>query len=125
MSSRIIIGGRTLGTGYAEARCLCGAPVVILGRCAECHDALQRRRRGMAPNDAAEKRRLDAYLQRYQQHHQRCHECGAPAAPWCHSCESRNVQLKPPKCLDCGSQAVDARHDSRRSFSDLDDAPTG
>lgn len=79
MPSRIIIGGRQIGTGKygGEPKCLCGEIVEILGRCAKCHDALRRRRLGLAPNDDAEKKRLAGYLEKHQARMGRCAECGA------------------------------------------------
>lgn len=74
MPSRIIIGGRVLGSGKygTDAKCLCGEPVSVLGRCAACHDALRRRRLGLEPANAAESKRLGAYLQKYEAAFGRC-----------------------------------------------------
>lgn len=79
MSSRIIIGGRTLGSGKygGNAQCLCGEDVTVLGRCDACHDALRRRRLGLRPNDQAEHKRLAAYLEKFESQLGRCAECGA------------------------------------------------
>lgn len=79
MASRIIIGGRALGTGKygGDPLCLCGDPVEILGRCHRCHEALRRRRLGLPPDGEAEDRRLRAYLEKHQAEHGRCAECGA------------------------------------------------
>lgn len=78
MGSRIVIGGRVLGTGKygGSPKCLCGSPVEILGRCAACHDALRRRRLGLPPNNAAEKKRLDAYLEQHEADSGKCPACG-------------------------------------------------
>lgn len=78
MPSRIILGGRVLGTGKygGEVRCLCGELVAVLGRCAACHEALRRRRLGLKPSDKAEKKRLEGYLQKFAANSSRCKECG-------------------------------------------------
>lgn len=64
MASRIIINGRVLAGGRygTETNCGCGAPVAVLGRCAECHEAVMRRRRGLKPKTDAEAARLAAIM---------------------------------------------------------------
>lgn len=79
MASRIILGGRQLGTGRygGDPKCMCGESVVTLGRCQDCHDALRRRRLGLPPNDEAERRRLAGYLEKFDAMRGRCADCNA------------------------------------------------
>lgn len=79
MASRIRIGGRVLGSGKygTDVRCLCGEIVQVLGRCLQCHDALRRRRLGLAPNTAAEGKRLAGYMEKFEAASSRCKGCGA------------------------------------------------
>lgn len=77
MTSRLIIGGRVLGSGKygGEPKCLCGQPVAILGRCLECNEALHRRRLGLPPKTEAEGKRLAGYLEAYQARSSKCPQC--------------------------------------------------
>lgn len=74
MASRIIIGGRVLGSGKygGSPKCLCGEPVEILGRCGACHDALRRRRLGLPAANEAERKRLAGYLEKFEATAGRC-----------------------------------------------------
>ena len=126
MASRIVVGGRVIGSGSiagAQVKCLCGGAVEVLGRCGPCNLALQRRRLGLPPSDEQERKRLAGFLERYGAAHQRCHECGATAAPRCYSCGSKDVEMAPGgkagKCRDCKSRAVGNEHDERCSFFGL------
>lgn len=79
MASRIVIGGRVLGSGKysGSPKCLCGDIVTVLGRCDACAEALRRRRRGLPPKDEAEARRLAGYLEKHQAEASKCAGCGA------------------------------------------------
>lgn len=82
MASRIILGGRQLGTGRygGSPLCLCGELVAILGRCLDCHEALRRRRVGLPPADKAEAKRLAGWMEKYQASTAKCRQCGQPAS---------------------------------------------
>lgn len=79
MATRIILGGRVLGTGKygGQPLCLCGERVETLGRCLACHEALRRRRLGLKPANEAEAKRLRGYIQKFEAASSRCKECGA------------------------------------------------
>lgn len=95
MASRIVIGGRVLGTGRygGEPRCLCGEIARVLGRCMDCHTALGRRRVGLPPRDEPERKRLDKYLKAFEVEASKCVECGrTPAEGHAEGCEVAQEQ---------------------------------